>query len=150
LNNVFADTSALVKRYVIALGSGWVRGWASSTSSTSVVISSLTIVETVAALARRQRQGLLSASTFVHLRDNFLLHVDHEYVLVSLEHGTLVNAADLAVQHALRSLDAIQLACALEYRRTTGTLPTFVSADRNLLAAAAAEGFPVEDPNAYP
>ena len=146
----FTDTSGLAKRYVTELGSAWVRSWTDPQAGNTIVVSALAVVETVAALARRNREGALPAPAFVRLRNDFLLHVDNEYVVVALEYRTLVNAAELAVRHALRSLDAIQLACALEFSQATSHVPTFVSADRNLLAAAAAEGFPTEDPNAHP
>lgn len=146
----FTDTSALAKRYVTELGSAWVRGWTDSRAGNIIVVSGLAIVETVAALARRHRQGMLTASAFSRLHHDFLLHVDNEYIVVALEQQVLADAADLAVRHALRSLDAIQLASAQEYSRATGNLPVFVCADHNLLAAAASEGFPIEDPNAHP
>ena len=48
----------------------------------------------------------------------------------------------------------MHLACALALNRplVDGGLPplTFVSADNDLLAAAAAEGFPTDNPNNYP
>jgi predicted nucleic acid-binding protein len=87
------------------------------------------------------------------LKANFLSHVETEYLSVPLDNRTLTLAGDLVDKHPLRALDAIQLASAIRATRMLGEAMTFVSADRNLLAAAAAaaaEGFAVDDPNAHP
>lgn len=85
MSDYFVDTSGLAKRYVTELGSAWVRSWTDAKAGNTIVISGLAIVETVAALARRNRQGLLSDIAFSRLRSDFLLHVDYEYIVVALE-----------------------------------------------------------------
>jgi predicted nucleic acid-binding protein len=55
----------------------------------------------------------------------------------------LIGAHGLA--HRLRTLDALQLAVALDLHRR-GMIDTLVSSDKQLLAAAVAEGIPVFDP----
>ncbi len=67
---------------------------------------------------------------------------------------TTGRAMDLVERHGLRGYDAAHLAAALivaDVRRQRG-LPalTFVSADNDQRQAAAAEGLPVDDPNAHP
>jgi uncharacterized protein len=55
--------------------------------------------------------------------------------------------------HRLRAYDAVQLAVALEVNRIhqmAGSPVTLVSADRDLNAAATAEGLTVDDPNSHP
>ncbi len=146
----FADTSALAKRYVSETGSAWVRRWARPGHGNIVVISEVTIVELASALARLQRDGSLSPTAFLRLRNSFLVHTEREYLLVALRRRLLLRASRLVVSHPLRALDAIQLVCALEAVQAFGTTPTFVSADRNLLTAAAAEGLPTDDPNLHP
>lgn len=59
----------------------------------------------------------------------------------------------IAERYALRGYDAVQLAAAYAIRaaiQAAGEQVIFVSADRELNAAAASEGFAVEDPNAHP
>ncbi len=60
----------------------------------------------------------------------------------------------LANTHRLRAYDAVQLATALDLHKdwTAHRLGTFVFvfADRNLNAAAIAEGLTVDDPNSHP
>jgi len=86
----------------------------------------------------------------VRLRGDFLLHVEREYLVISLDTDILVQASRLVAAHPLRTLDALQLASALEAMRALGRPPTFVSADRHLLAAATAVGLPTDDPHAHP
>lgn len=145
----FADTSALVKRYVAEIGSSWVRSWISPRSGNTIAISEIAIVELVSALARRQREGSLPPATFINQRNNFLLHAEREYLVVVLHRPLLTEASRLVSTFPLRALDAIQLACALEYTSALGSTPVFISADRNLLVAAAAAGLPTDDPNAH-
>jgi predicted nucleic acid-binding protein len=49
--------------------------------------------------------------------------------------------ARLCAVHALRAYDAVQLACALAARDAVPECQTFAAFDRQLRAAAAAEGF---------
>jgi hypothetical protein len=66
----------------------------------------------------------------------------------------MASAVLLARSHGLRAYDAVQLASAIDIQRDhrdAGLAPvTLVSADRDLNAAATAEGLPVEDPNLHP
>jgi hypothetical protein len=60
---------------------------------------------------------------------------------------------DIAESHGLRGYDAVHVATALEIRdqqTTQGQVQlTFVSADKEQLAAAATEGLQVENPNQH-
>lgn len=146
----FVDTSALAKRYVPEAGSAWVRSWIDPSQGNVILISEVTIVELVSALARRQREGTVSSTDFLRLRNDFLLHADREYLVVNLHDRVVLQASRLVAAHPLRTLDALQLASALVAARDLGAIPTFVSADRNLLAVAAAHGLPTDDPHAHP
>jgi uncharacterized protein len=61
---------------------------------------------------------------------------------------------DLAERHGLRGYDAVHLAAAVAVvgAQRGRRLPaaTFLSADSAQRAAAAAEGLPIDDPNAHP
>jgi hypothetical protein len=67
---------------------------------------------------------------------------------------TFDRAAQAARKHRLRAYDAVQLAVFLEvqqlHQQASLAPVTLVSADRDLNAAASAEGLPVEDPNTHP
>jgi uncharacterized protein len=110
----------------------------------------LTTVELLSLLARKHREGLLSAAGIMQVQNTFLSHVRDEYLVVLLETAVVVQARTLVSQYALRTLDAIQLASALQARQLLAEPMIFISADRNLLAASAGEGFSTDDPNAHP
>lgn len=146
----FADTSALAKRYLRESGTNWTLSWILPQVGHVVIVSELTIVEMFSSLARRQREGTLSAQSAQVLQNNLLLHCEQEYLLISLDSAILRQARQLVSSYVLRSLDAIQLASALQAANILGETLIFVSGDKNLLTAATAEGFPADDPNAYP
>jgi predicted nucleic acid-binding protein len=150
VSTYFADTSALIKRYVAEPGSAWVRSWVDPSVGNTIVISRLTTVEVVAGLARRQRENSISPVDFTTLRGRFIFDVDKYYVVIGLRKYVLTVARNLAAQYPLRALDAIQLACALETRKTLGAGMILVAADHRLLTAARAEGFATDDPNLHP
>lgn len=146
----FADTSAFAKRYIPEVGSAWVQSWIMPTAGHSTIISALSTVEFVSLLARRQREGNVSVTNFNRLRLDFLFHAQQQYYLIALRPDVLRYAQQLVAKHPLRTLDAIQLASAQVAANALGMFPIFVTADHRLLAAAAAEGFPTDDPNLHP
>jgi len=66
-----------------------------------------------------------------------------------LEKAILDQARLLITRYPLRSLDAIQLASAIEAANLLREAITFVSGDNNLLNAAASEGFLTDNPNLH-
>ena len=155
----FLDSSAVVKRYVIETGSAWVNGLvvdknADGTLRNRVYLSSITFVEVTAALVRRSRGGSLSAADLEASLTRFRRDASRVYRMLRLTAAHLKRAAQLTEKHGLRGYDAVQLAAALGANEVTiaaGLPPIiFISADTELLAAASAEGFPVDDPNLHP
>lgn len=149
MSDYFVDTSALAKRYVAETGSTWVRSWIHPDAGHRVFISAIASVEVMSALMRREREGTLSREDRQKLENDFLYHVETEYLLIDPDKNVL-NKARYLLKHALRTLDAIQLASALETSLLFDIHPIFVSADTRLLNAAAAEGLPIDDPHAHP
>ena len=146
----FADTSALAKRYIPEIGSAWVQSWIDPASGHVTIISALATVEFISFLARRQREGNVSAADFNRLRNDFVFHARQQYRVIAPGADVLAQAQRLVNLHPLRTLDAIQLASAWAAGQAIGALPIFVSADQRLLSAAASEGFVTDDPNAHP
>jgi uncharacterized protein len=144
---VFADSSALVKRHIAEQGSMWVRTWIAAGQGNTIIIAELAITEVLSALSRRRRQARLSARSFARLREDFLVVVENEYAIIPMTSALLSVASDLVVRYPLRALDAIHLAAALDARRRIGSIPLLVSADQQLLIAATAEGFSIDNPN---
>lgn len=149
----FVDTSALAKRYVNEIGTRWVRGWVRREAGNSIIIAELAMVEMFSVIARRELQQDISLSSATRRRQAFLYHSLHDYEVIQINNKIFIQSRDLVTKYVhfgLRSLDAIQLACALTARNVIGQPIDFVSADAKLLQAAIAEGFAIDDPNLYP
>ena len=147
----FVDTSALAKRYFTEAGSTWVLSWIEPAANNTIVIAELALIEMRSVLARRVRGGLIANTNATQLRADFAVHVQNQYLTVLLDRDIVLEAARLVDTHGgLRTLDSIQLACALQARSVLGSLITFISADINLLTAADVEGFAVDNPNTHP
>jgi uncharacterized protein len=149
----FFDTSALVKRHVAEVGSAWVRSLLEANAGHRDYLARITAVEVVSAIARRERDGDLSAAQAGAILGHFRRHLAQRYRVIELTPALFANAMLTARKHRLRAYDAVQLAVILEIRRlhqAAGFEPvTLVSADRELNAAAIAEGLDVDDPNSH-
>jgi uncharacterized protein len=150
LSVYFFDTSALAKRYVTEKGSRWIKRITRKRSGNVLVLSTLATVELVAAIVRREREGTLSNTTRIRIQNHFFKHLHKTYLVVDLGASVLAIAQAMVAKHPLRTLDSLQLACAVEAMQLLGVPIIFVSADQRLLTAAAAEGFVIDDPNAHP
>lgn len=60
LGSYFLDTSAVIKRYVYEIGSGWVTAVCQPSAEHTIIISQATLVEAVAAFCRKAREQQLS------------------------------------------------------------------------------------------
>lgn len=155
MSTYFLDTSALVKRYLVEVGSAWIIRLTGSAAGNTIIICEITRVEASAAIAARQRaSGGISLEARNIAVDLLLRHCDDEYRNVRLTPATLNRAVALTQRHRLRGYDAIQLATALstqdQYRAAQLPALTFVAADDDLLTAARAEGLLAENPNQHP
>ena len=136
----YLDTSALAKRYLPEAGTDWVNALF---SSEPLAISHLAMVELASALARRTREGDLTAETRDAIFRAFAADIDQ---LVVLELGPeVVQQATTMLLEAPRtvrllSLDALHVATArvafARARRRGVAAGAFVTADKDLAAAA--------------
>jgi hypothetical protein len=138
---LYLDTSALLKCLIAEAHSDEVREWIAA--SDGLATSRVTYPEAAAALARRQRRGDLSPDA---VRRSLRRLADRWADLVLLD-LTEIRAGGLAVRHALRGFDAVQLAAALTLRTALGAESVaFSSFDAELSRAAVAEGLIVLEP----
>ena len=72
-----------------------------------------------------------------------------QYHAFPITPGLLTEAVELAERQALRAYDAVQLAGAVRLAAFAGAA-AFVCSDRDLLAAAAAEGRAIDNPAGVP
>ena len=151
---VYLDTSALVKQYVVEVGSGWVRSLLVVDRTPTVFTSRLTLVEATCAFAQRQREGSWSPEDHATTLMAFDYDIRYRYNLVDVDPAVLDLAQQLANRHSLRAYDAVQLATAwLANRELTraGRSPlTLVCADDHLIAIAQSEDLLTDNPNDHP
>jgi uncharacterized protein len=146
----FFDSSALAKAYRQESGTSRVAAILAEANS-HFFISSLTAVEFQSVFAQKVRAGLLTPADFQLLRRKFGGDVRARRLLVKgmLRRHQRV-AEKLIVTHGplrrLRTLDALQLAIAMELRER-GTVEHFVVADQHLAEVARLEGVPVINPD---
>jgi predicted nucleic acid-binding protein len=131
----FFDTSALAKRYLLEPGREKVE--AVLRDATEAAVSIVCVPELVSALSRLRRQSALSDDDCARVKAAFFADVEGLTVrAVSIP--VVETAIGLIETIPLKTLDALQIGCALEWRADL-----FVSADRRQLAAAARTGLRV-------
>lgn len=112
-----------------------------------LTVSDLCLVEVVAALWRKQRNGELDIATARTLSDEFKADLysgegpGRWFVVVATTWQILERAADLVAAHSLRAYDSVQLAAAIAARAAGYECDTFACFDKALRDAAATERF---------
>lgn len=136
----FWDTSAVLPLLVTEPGTRRVRPILDR--DPAIAVWWATRIECASALARRQREGAVQASSLRSARA----------VLTALaQHWTEINPTEplrrraerLLAVHPLHAADAMQLAAALQWARDDAPGNRFVCFDERLRAAAGREGFEV-------
>lgn len=144
---LFVDTSALVKVFVDEVGSSEMRMLAGTESPHLVSLLDLTRVELYSALKRRERQRQLPLGSAARHQSTLNDYIASSYVMQNTTASVMDRACALIDRHTLRAADAMQLAGAAELAAARrGSVLTFVSSDRELLAAARSEGLRTIDP----
>jgi predicted nucleic acid-binding protein len=74
--------------------------------------------------------------------------ISAKWLRLTMDESVIDFASGVISRHALRSLDALQLASALSMHEElqSGDTLLFIAADKRLLTAAAAEGLPIWNP----
>ena len=132
---VYLDASALVKRYVLELGTPEV---ARLIVQAEAVGSSITSrAETAAALAKAYRLNVLTRgdaeSAVGRFREEW-----PSLIRVQLTESVVIRADHVAWEYGLRGFDAVHLASALLWQEQLNREVTFVTFDRQLWQAAGA------------
>ena len=148
----YFDSSALVKRYLGETGSSWVQTWCDDPVN-AVAVAEIGLVEIAAAFGGKLRGAHITAVQYNNARADLATDAQSEYTLVTVNRTVVDEAIELTARHRLRGYDAVHLACALILNRALvahSLLPLiFVSADDDLLKAAAGEGLPTDNPNSH-
>ena len=154
VNIYFLDSSALIKRYVVEIGSPWIKTLTDSQTGNSLLLVRITWVEVLSAFARRQREGGITAAEVTALIAKFRSEFNSRYRVIEVDRALVERAGELIVQYPLRAYDAVQLAAALRVQSVLTSIPEtqliFVSADNRLLDIAQSAGLAIDNPNNYP
>lgn len=134
---LYRDSSALVKRYVVEIGSeAVVQAIAQADAVGTAVIAR---AEVAAALAKAVRTATLSPDEALTCLKQF--RSDWPHLVRSRVTETLVAYADRLVwHHQLRGFDAVHLAAALLWQDVLGETVTMATFDLKLWQAAAQSG----------
>lgn len=108
-----------------------------------LAVLSLARVELPSAVRRRERAGDVLADEAVDILARFTQHVTDIYLQQPVTDAVIETAVGLIDSHALRALDALQLAGCISMGVAQSVTPTFVCADVDLVQAAVACGLPV-------
>jgi predicted nucleic acid-binding protein len=131
----YLDSSALAKRYIREDGSDRVEQALSK--ATEAAVSLIGPPEILSALCRLQRQASISGSQYRDAKKALFRDIE-DMSVCSITIPVVLWAVDLLEKHPLRTLDALHVACALEWRADL-----FVSSDRRQISAAKESGLRV-------
>ena len=133
---VFFDTSSFVKRFVQEAGSKQADDI--TLKASEIGLSIICFPEIISALNGKLRSKLITKQTYLDLKSEILEDIE-DADIINLTPSVLVKTTKLLEENILRSLDAIHLACALEWQAEL-----FVSSDKRQVAAAIESGLNVE------
>jgi predicted nucleic acid-binding protein len=145
----FVDTSALAKLYHWEVGSERMEALVEAPGA-RLIISQLTLIEIESVFATKVRTGVIDKPTLAQLRGRFyadLARGQFAVALLARRHFEVAEALvrTYAVDHALRTLDALQLSMAVDLCRR-GAASQLVTSDKALCEVAALEGLAVLNP----
>ena len=134
---VFLYTSAFAKRYIAEQGSDKVL--ALCQQAESLVVSVICLPELISALFRLVREKKLTKAAYRQWNNE--ARADRkEFDICHITSEVLASVVSLLEEHPLRAMDALHVACALNYKPDV-----FVSADHRQLSAARKAGMKVVD-----
>jgi predicted nucleic acid-binding protein len=133
---VFFDTSSFVKRFVEEVGSE--RADEITQAASQIGLSIICFPEIISVLNRKLRAELITEEIYLELKYEVFEDIK-DAELINLTPAVLSRITKLLETNNLRSLDAIHIACALEWQAEL-----FVSSDARQVAAAIESGLAVE------
>ena len=133
---VFFDTSSFVKRFVDEVGSKEVDNI--TQKSSEIGLSIIFVPEIISALNRKLRSEFITKETYLGLKNDVLEDIE-DADIINLTPSVLKKTTELLEESTLRSLDAIHIACAIEWQADL-----FVSSDERQVTAAIKADLKVE------
>jgi predicted nucleic acid-binding protein len=122
------DSSAFAKRYVFEDGSKIVDRLLRQASQ--LALCAILVPEIISGLNRRLREQVLSPDDYRRAKQQLMDDV-HDAIILQVTPAVISRAVKLLENNVLRAMDALHIACALEWQAEL-----FISADRRQLKAA--------------
>ncbi len=129
------DSSAFAKRYIRESGSEQVEEICLQT--TALAVSAICLPEIISALCRLRREKVLRKSHYERIKRALMEDLEG-IIICNITPEVIGRAVRLLEANPLRAMDALHVACALEWEAEI-----FVSADRQQIAAAEKTGLRV-------
>ena len=148
MDNVYLDTSALVKLYIQETGTAQVLAAVEAAESAHVIVTDVSRVESRSAVRRRERASDVSGTEANQILKQIERDVSSFFLVQPTSSAVLEEALRLIDRHPLRAYDALQLAGCLVVRDSLPGPVTFVCADAQLCQAAKQEGLTTLNPMA--
>jgi uncharacterized protein len=133
--NTFFDSSAFAKRYIEEAGSAAVEEICLRT--TSLALSILCVPEIISAFNRLLREDRLRQNDYVVAKARLMEEIE-DVVILNITPNVVRLSVGLIENNVLRTLDALHLACAIEWKADI-----FVSSDKRQIMAAQKAGMKV-------
>ena len=130
------DSSAFAKRYVQEVGSEKLDDILQNASELALCV--ILLPELISGLNRRLREGALTDKDYQKAK-KFLMEDVRDATVLQLTPAVISKAVKLLENNVLRAMDALHVACALEWNAEL-----FVTSDRRQLDAAINSGLQTE------
>lgn len=132
---VLFDSSSFAKRYIEEKGSEKVEEICQQT--TSLGVSVILVPEIISGLTRYKKESILSSQNYTLAKSKLLQDVKDAQI-INLTPKVIVRSITLLENNLLRAMDALHIACALEWEAEH-----FVSSDKRQIKAARKAGLKV-------
>ena len=132
----FFDSSAFAKRYVEERGSHLVEEICFDSSD--LALSIICVPEILSALNRRLRENEIEQSDYVCAKNKLFEEIE-DITILNITPWVIHKSIDLLESNTLRTLDALHIACALEWQPDL-----FVSSDHRQSDAAQKSGLAIK------
>ncbi len=133
---LFCDSSALAKRYVYEQGSESMDSFLQRASQ--LALCTILVPEIISALNRRRREQILSLREYRTIKRQLLEDI-RDAIVLQITPAVISRSVQLLETNNLRAMDALHVACALEWKTEI-----FATSDKRQFAAAQKAGLLTE------
>jgi predicted nucleic acid-binding protein len=133
---LLVDTSSFAKRYIQEVGSEQLDEFLQQASELAVCV--ILVPELISALNRRLREGALTREQYQRAK-KYLLNDVRDATVLQLTPAVISRSVSLMENSVLRAMDALHVACALEWKADL-----FVTSDKRQFDSAVNAGLNTE------